>query len=119
MQRKNFLINPITRQIREVPVPPFVLGQYSYTVYGLGYDSGSDDYKIVALSCRDSFDAVHHSEYEDTCVNVYSIINGTWKKAGSSLYDHVDTNIPGLFLDGCIHWLARKTTDKLPVVCGV
>ncbi|XP_071699984.1 F-box/kelch-repeat protein At3g23880-like [Rutidosis leptorrhynchoides] len=64
--------------------------------YGFGYDTLTDDYKIVAISC------LLKTEH-DTEVNIYSLKTGNWKKLsdlphGNLFYDD------GKFLDGAIHW---------------
>lgn len=121
-QDKKFMINPTTREIRQVPTSPFALDpRVSYTIYGFGYDSVNDDYKVVALSHYYDTDNELVPDYTEMFVHVYSVTNGTWKRCGSSLYDLdlvVDHIISGVFVDRCIHWLARRVTDYSVVVAA-
>ncbi|KAK4425820.1 F-box protein CPR1 [Sesamum alatum] len=117
-----FLVNPITRQKVKVPETPLALKRMeSFNMHGFGYDSSSDDYKIVTLS---RYDTANEHRSNDTFVDVYSVKKGVWKRVDNSPYDHVvprlprwATNIrtlsPGVFLNGTIHWLARSRTQSV------
>ncbi|CAO2823280.1 unnamed protein product [Amaranthus hypochondriacus] len=122
-EEKLVLINPTTRQIQELPTSIYALDpEISHTLYGLGYDSITDDYKVVTLSY---YDAYYYEDYDDddpNCtdvhITVYSVKNGTWKQAGSSPYDHaVAYPLSGVYVNGCLHWLANKSAYK-PVIAA-
>ncbi|KNA14217.1 hypothetical protein SOVF_109580 [Spinacia oleracea] len=100
---KLLLINPTTREIKELPSLGYARDpKTSSTTYGLGYDSVSDDYKVVMISM---------------CVDVYSVRNGTWKRVENSPYDHMIGDCePGVFIDGNIHWIASKASDDSFVI---
>ena len=104
-----FVLIPVTGEIRKVPLSPFALSPlYSSIMYGIGYDSVGDDYKIVSLSYYNSDD-----DYEPMFVNVHSLKKGFWKKARSYPYNHAVGHVtPGASVSGCIHWLASRATDK-------
>ncbi|KAJ8442788.1 hypothetical protein Cgig2_016254 [Carnegiea gigantea] len=111
-EHKRFVLNPITREIKEVPPLPFD-PRVLFTMHGLGYDSVSDDYKVVTLcNCR--------HRYEPDCVrmfvNVYSLKSGSWE-SGSFTRDYdVGPVISGVFVNGCLHWLTRRTRDHKPAI---
>ncbi|KAJ8442791.1 hypothetical protein Cgig2_016257 [Carnegiea gigantea] len=130
-----FVLNPITRELREVPNwpchPCAPHPSKSCSENGFGYDSVSDDYKIVTItSYEDTDDADHNDELDDDTnqgdepyriemfVNVYSLKTGTWKRAESSPKDGAGLRLhSGVFVDGCIHWLAcRNADDKFTIV---
>ncbi|PWA41710.1 F-box associated interaction domain-containing protein [Artemisia annua] len=70
----------------------FVAPVRDYQVaYGFGYDSYTDDYKVVAV------------RKSNNKVKVYSLKTGIWKKVS----DFPDAYLleDGVFLNGCIHWL--------------
>ncbi|PWA84769.1 F-box associated interaction domain-containing protein [Artemisia annua] len=69
--------------------------RHHQVVYGFGYDSYTDDYKVVAV------------RKSNNKVKVYSLKTGIWKKVS----DFPDAYLlkDGVFLNGCIHWL-----DYLP-----
>ena len=109
------MLNPITKENKEIPRALFaddVVG------HGLGYDSASDDYKVVALSHYDT-DLV--SNRHKMFVYICSLKNGTWKKAEGWPYNHRDPIWPsGVFVNGYIHWIAWSTTDsKFAIVAFV
>ncbi|XP_021738889.1 F-box/kelch-repeat protein At3g06240-like [Chenopodium quinoa] len=111
------LVNPTTRAVKKLPSSPYALDPHaSFTMYGLGYDSVSDDYKVVTLSYYDT-DNEHEPDCTEMFVNVYSVRNGTWKRAESSPYDHAVGHLAsGVFVGGSIHWLASKTKDYSSVI---
>lgn len=48
----------------------------------------------------------------ETFIDVYSLKGGSWKRLENSPYDHANAHrAPGAFVGGCVHWLARRTTD--------
>ena len=123
-QGKNFVLNPVTGEIREVPQSPFALDPHeSFTMYGFGYDSANEDYKIVSISYYDTDNECGYTGNEDEpfCtemfVNLYSLETGTWKRAESSPYDHVVGHVTsGASVDGYIHWLACRKPDYKSVI---
>ncbi|KAL9230471.1 hypothetical protein vseg_005817 [Gypsophila vaccaria] len=119
---KRLLVNPTTKVVRELPVSPYALDPHtSFTMYGLGYDHVSDDYKVVRLSYYNTdngygYESESESESESDCaevfVNVYSVRSGIWKQVESSPYNHVVGHVTaGIFASGRIHWLASTTSD--------
>ncbi|KAK9079724.1 hypothetical protein SSX86_001397 [Deinandra increscens subsp. villosa] len=80
-----FMINPATQDRFEVPLPPFVLPDDIDLIvwYGFGYDSSTDDYKVVSLTIW-----YLRREYEpysmDTYVSLYSLRNNSWNKLSNS-----------------------------------
>ena len=119
-EHKKFVLNPVTREIREVPPSPFALDPGAcFIMHGLGYDSVSDDYKIVTLSFYDTDnDCGYDPATDDYCtemfVNVYSLKSNSWRRAESSPYDHAVSHVTsGVFVNGCIHWLVGQQTISL------
>lgn len=105
-----YLINPTTLEHAKVSNSPVALDpQISFSMHGFGYDSVNDDYKIVTLSYYDT-DNEHEPDCADTFLDVYSAKKGSWRRLGSSPYDHaVPTDDSGKFLNGALHWLASST----------
>ncbi|KAL0457382.1 UNVERIFIED_CONTAM: F-box protein CPR1 [Sesamum latifolium] len=89
---EKFLVNPITLQMVKVPKSPLALKRKeSFRMHGFGYDSSSDDYKVVTLS---HYDTNNRHRSNDTFVDVYSVRKGVWKRVDSSPYDHVVPPLP-------------------------
>ncbi|XP_059645936.1 F-box protein CPR1-like [Cornus florida] len=99
------LWNPSTRKHRKLPVSqvefpsgcPFI----NFTALGLGYDSVSDDYKLVRMvqfvgKDDDSF----HSE-----VKVYSLKSNTWRRVRDFPYHLLHRVLPGITINGALHWV--------------
>ncbi|KAL0415615.1 UNVERIFIED_CONTAM: F-box/kelch-repeat protein [Sesamum latifolium] len=84
---EKFLVNPITQQLVKVPKSPLALNrEESFSMDGFGYDSSSDDYKVVTLSYYDTDN--HNSDRVETFVDVFSVKRGVWRRVVSSPYDH-------------------------------
>ncbi|KAL3825865.1 hypothetical protein ACJIZ3_021894 [Penstemon smallii] len=98
------VFNPTTLQQLYVPDSPLARNKNEFgTVYGFGYDSSSDEYKIVKLSCYKGPDDGY---YLVTYVDVYSLERGVWNRVISSPNGHVHYNfLPGAFVNNAIHWL--------------
>ncbi|KMT17807.1 hypothetical protein BVRB_2g033460 [Beta vulgaris subsp. vulgaris] len=116
-----WLLNPITMKIKELPSSHDVLNYPAdpsnsglfKCVYGFGYDSFSDDYKIVTISFHDIIVSNDYRENEcsERFVNVYSVRNNSWKKAESSPYYHKLSRASGIYVNGCLHWVACRYSD--------
>lgn len=101
-----YLMNPTTREISELPHSPFALpiGE-SFEMYGFGYDSSTDDYKVIAISFWDT-DNEHNPDCTDMFVSVYTLSNNSWRKLPNSPYDHaVGHLVSGVLVNGSLHWL--------------
>ncbi|KMT17808.1 hypothetical protein BVRB_2g033470 [Beta vulgaris subsp. vulgaris] len=126
---KLVLANPTTKETKVLPCSPYALDpRASFTMYGLGYDSVSDDYKVVTISYHDAVTVLADEEADDSedetdCtemyVNVYSVRHGNWKRAESSPYDHaVGHHASGVCVDGYIYWLASISSDFSSVIAA-
>ncbi|XP_042052670.1 F-box protein CPR1-like [Salvia splendens] len=109
---RKLLVNPITLQLIEITDSPLALTKgESFSMYGLGHDPISDDYKIVALSYWDT-DNEYNPDCADTFVDVYSVGRGVWRRADNSPYDHAVPHLAcGAFVGGKIHWLASSREE--------
>ncbi|KAK4425838.1 F-box/kelch-repeat protein [Sesamum alatum] len=114
---EKFLVNPITLQLVKVPNSPLALNMNeSICLDGFGYDSCSDDYKVVTLS---HYDTINKPRPNDIFVDVYSVKRGVWKRVDNFPYDHppVVELSRGAFVNGAIHWLAsRREPGSRPVI---
>ncbi|CAI9118805.1 OLC1v1020418C1 [Oldenlandia corymbosa var. corymbosa] len=114
-----FLMNPIT--LEGVKIPKFSLSldpSGHLIVHGLGYDGTNDDYKVVTLSIR--FRDVS-SDDGRTVVDIYSVKTKTWKRSANSHYYPLGmSRDSGVFVNGCVHWLARDERGSCydPFIAG-
>ncbi|CAM8915227.1 unnamed protein product [Rhodiola kirilowii] len=120
--RQRVLWNPTTRECKEVgknDVANMVDAGCMFDVkktrwnlcegYGFGYDSSSDDYKIVRLS---------GSQTNVVVVEIYKIGSRIWKKFEQSFSDTIwifqSNCFPNFcpFLNGACHWVAHKSSNQ-------
>ncbi|KAI3784535.1 hypothetical protein L1987_43634 [Smallanthus sonchifolius] len=101
-----FLMNPTTQELLNIPPSPFALpDRESFVMYGFGYDSSTDDYKVISISFWDT-DNEHNPDCTDMFVSVYSLRNNSWRKLRDSPYDHaVGHLISGVLINQSLHWL--------------
>ncbi|XP_071700712.1 F-box/kelch-repeat protein At3g23880-like [Rutidosis leptorrhynchoides] len=93
-----FIWNPSTRRSNRLPYCNFETGAGWYMSYGFGYDTLTDDYKVVVM---------FQFETGYTEVKIYSLRRGNWK----TLSDFPQLNVfgdDGKFLNGAIHWFVSR-----------
>ncbi|PKI68191.1 hypothetical protein CRG98_011390 [Punica granatum] len=77
------LWNPTTSEYRELPnvchrrEPNPVHEYWHSSIFGLGYDSGADDYKVISDV---SVFRRHDNALQETLVDVFSLRTSTWKR---------------------------------------
>ncbi|XP_058198130.1 F-box/kelch-repeat protein At3g06240-like [Rhododendron vialii] len=100
-----FLLNPSTRECKKLPTPPPVLypaGKFYVLYYGVGYDSSTDDYKVVMTSSYNT------GGIEIMIVTVYSLKTNAWRRIQDAHYLLVGSS-RGVFFDGCLHCLCLRS----------
>ncbi|XP_057492811.1 F-box/kelch-repeat protein At3g06240-like [Actinidia eriantha] len=101
-----FLWNPATKRSKELPKPgDCPVGSFHY---GLGYDSSTDDYKIVRV--LSTFGCKVH----DIQVGIFSLKSNTWRVI-QGFKDIHGIYGPGTFLNGELHWLVSRP-EGTPVI---
>ncbi|KAJ0811710.1 putative F-box domain, galactose oxidase/kelch, beta-propeller, F-box associated interaction [Helianthus annuus] len=113
------VINPTTRECIQVPESGYDVVDKLLQVeikYGFGYDPLTDDYKVVTVSY------FHHNYMmlpRTMSVHVYSLRDNDWRRVGDSVYNHSrGWNLPGVFVNGVLHWVVGKGLDGLRVIVG-
>ncbi|GMY35147.1 F-box protein CPR1-like [Fagus crenata] len=101
------LWNPSTRELRELPGTPIEFPTRSHkclsTLYGFGYDSFADDYKLVRV-------VAFATESYETEVKLYSLRTNSWKRIEDFPYS-VPNKCHGIFVSGALHWLVSSEDD--------
>ncbi|KAK2984423.1 hypothetical protein RJ640_014829 [Escallonia rubra] len=104
--RSVVLFNPTTQESSELPVSTFENPprRIHDVRYGLGYDSGTDGYKVVKLILR--------RWSSNILVDIYEIKSGCWRglKNLSCPYFKLVWRGGGIFVNGSLHWLAARNT---------
>lgn len=99
-----FLLNPSTRECKKLPICPFVqiMDRYhSPDVYGVGYDSSTDDYKVLMFSY------IYEYGSNATVVTIYSLKTNAWRRIEDLHNRSTVGHFGGVFLNGCLHYLCR------------
>ncbi|XP_076908591.1 F-box/kelch-repeat protein At3g06240-like [Bidens hawaiensis] len=108
------VLNPTTNVFLEVPESGFdIVDELREIdiVYGFGYDSVSDDYKVVTVSFYNNDEEVN--DVENIFVHVYSLKTDTWRRVCRFRYDHsYGKSYSGVFVNGNLHWIAIKDSDE-------
>lgn len=112
-----FLLNLSTRECKKLPELPL-----PYAL-GVGYDSSTDDYKVVMLS-YDGFGSGSGSESESDSVSerssdvafvaVYSLKTDAWRRVQDAHY-FVDESMSVVYCSGRLHWLCWRADSFLMV----
>lgn len=105
------LWNPSTRKSRRLPYAavefPNQPRYFVNRVYGFGYDSVSDDYKlvrIVVLRGKED-DSVHYE------VKVYSLESNSWHRVGKFPHYPYLNRVGGVLASGNLHWVVNEETE--------
>lgn len=121
-----FLLNPTTLEFKKLPDFRFSDVIPHRTVHGIGFDSSTDDYKIVTITFHDDKGEllnepesypVHKgptnsnvwggSDEPEMLVHVYTMKENYWERIQNSPFNHSDSwPCSGVFLNGSVHWLA-------------
>ncbi|KAL9154518.1 hypothetical protein ABFS82_10G120400 [Erythranthe guttata] len=116
--KRNYLLwNPLTRDLHNLPpvttMSKKTRGLY-HSVSGLGYDSASNDFKVVKIA--QIFDPRDRSLKSETML--YSLKSGSWRKINDFPY-RISRLSGAVFLEGALHWISGtlplKHTDDLIV----
>ena len=111
--RKFFLWNPCVRKFVKLPKPNITC--FSHDAYdasvGFGFDSKTDDYKVVRFVTLEEKGQKGKSPPE---VEVYSLSTGKWRMVTAlPPIGAARGREPEAFVNGALHWVAlRKTGNK-------
>ncbi|GFZ07084.1 hypothetical protein Acr_19g0000210 [Actinidia rufa] len=100
------LWNPLTKRYHKLPVSPVENPSYVYSyktvVYGFGYDSVFDDYKVVKIM---QFHVVkHEGGCMDSEVYVFCLKSNSWRTVSALLFFLARGQDHGLLASGALHW---------------
>ncbi|KAI3440834.1 F-box domain-containing protein [Psidium guajava] len=99
VQDRFLLYNPTTEESRDFPSSDLVTGDDFF--HGFGYDSTSDDYKIVqgtgSTKCQ---------------VGIFSIKSGSWRRIQVHQESHLAVYDRGVYWNGALHWCVTDERNK-------
>ncbi|KAK6930561.1 F-box domain [Dillenia turbinata] len=113
--RQLFVWNPFVQNYRSVPEP----GEFEapdsgdIAVYGMGYDSSTDDYKLVVVLLGE--------DVGSTIIEVFSLKSNSWKCRVINFRHRIllDSEGPGIYLGGSLHWLEWHTEKDTSVIVSL
>ncbi|XP_026441150.1 F-box/kelch-repeat protein At3g06240-like [Papaver somniferum] len=95
------ILNPLTREYKEFRWP----GRWYQAIYGFGYDTNNDDYKLVIISV-----------YSCVNIDVYSVRSDSWSSIQGTVnysFRYGGKGSRGLFFNGALHWLGSIATQGI------
>lgn len=105
--------NPSIKKYRILPLLPVERRPQSDTslfaarVYGFGYDSFSDDYKLLRISY---FIDLHNRTF-DSKVKLFSLRSNGWKSFERMPYALCCARTMGVFVGGALHWVVTRKLE--------
>ncbi|KAF2293511.1 hypothetical protein GH714_002363 [Hevea brasiliensis] len=99
------LWNPSVRKNVNIPCPIFTFTSYGPYIpsLGFGFDSTTDDYKLVRIVCS-------HFNFGEIrpFVEIYSLRSRGWRKVDNNLQYVITARSTSAFLNRACHWVATK-----------
>ncbi|KAF8016026.1 hypothetical protein BT93_H1548 [Corymbia citriodora subsp. variegata] len=104
MEGRLALYNPTTKESRNLPRSG--LFHLRELLQGFGYDSQSDDYKIVQGKCSEN----GQDGFENWQMEIFSLKAASWKRTQAQLERHLSLvqQGRGVYWNGALHWLVKK-----------
>ncbi|GLU14369.1 hypothetical protein SLE2022_309450 [Rubroshorea leprosula] len=110
------LWNPFTRESRKLPQSNMKsLECDSVSIaYGFGYDTATEDYKVLKSAHFDYYEDLHHPTFSSKA-EIYSLKTNSWKEIdGCPFRCGWSGDDPGILAENALHWLIQ-TYDTEPV----
>ncbi|XP_071688408.1 F-box/kelch-repeat protein At3g06240-like [Rutidosis leptorrhynchoides] len=97
---KLVIFNPTTKETMRLPHFPYDLA-YKNLMCGLGYDSLTDDYKVVTI--------YNHKNDNSTHLRLYSLRTNTWARLSDYPYTYYEwMQLSDVCVIGFLHWVAKR-----------
>ncbi|CAL8989764.1 unnamed protein product [Prunus brigantina] len=105
-ERYMALWNPSIQKLKKIPLPTFG-NRKRYPLYGLGYDSVNDDYKLVGMVVDSVYNNNTNGFSRSVQVQIYSLKSNSWKKIQNALlFSSISSGrTPIMFCNGAMSWL--------------
>ncbi|KAM0956031.1 hypothetical protein ACFX2A_024857 [Malus domestica] len=92
---KIIIWNPCTGQSKVLPKPLYSGSLF----YGFGYDSTTDDYKVIRGSSKTTLGS------KEVTIQVFSLKSDSWRSADDDHGNYIHLEGKGCFLNGALHWV--------------
>ncbi|PRQ52357.1 putative F-box domain-containing protein [Rosa chinensis] len=117
------LLNPCTRVFQSLPSPTLFSRYRTAMFYGFGYDSATDDCKIVVGSYRSLARSGHRYHFlngegfKETMIEVFALKTGSWRTL--ERLDFVMLIGQGCVVNGALHWLKHQPSEHGLIVSNI
>ncbi|XP_021750825.1 F-box protein CPR30-like [Chenopodium quinoa] len=98
-----FLYNPLTGSHRKLPSIPTIDLDKDCLVYGFGYDSKNDDYKVLMM-----IQGLKNRKNSRNEAKVYSLKESSWKCVKSIPYYLYYANCNGVLVNEALHYMVKR-----------
>ncbi|GJU97512.1 F-box/kelch-repeat protein-like protein [Tanacetum coccineum] len=101
--------NPSTGEVKKLQRPQFDDNKPTVFCWGFGYDSSTDDYKVVL---------VYVNGNDQTCFQVLSLKSNVWKVLGKQNYtcEKHNRRKAGTLCNGALHWFMKDQNNKSVII---
>ncbi|KAJ0617156.1 putative F-box domain-containing protein [Helianthus annuus] len=95
------VVNPLTGEVTELTRPPY-MGFWLCCGFGFGFDSSTDDYKVIVKGKH------------QTCVRVMSLKSNVWRVIEEVKYKFITKT--GILSNGALHWIVKDQNNKKLII---
>ncbi|KAJ0953296.1 putative F-box domain-containing protein [Helianthus annuus] len=95
------VVNPLTGEVTELTRPPY-MGFWLCCGFGFGFDSSTDDYKVIV------------KRKNQTCVRVMSLKSNVWRVIEEVKYKFITKT--GILSNGALHWIVEAENSKKLII---
>ncbi|OMO91946.1 hypothetical protein CCACVL1_06944 [Corchorus capsularis] len=97
------LWNPCVRKYITIPKSDLIPPQSRWVCCGFGFDSRTNDYKILRVSIKES------DEYIEA--HIYSLKQDSWKSLPAPKFS-IKSDDPMVFVNGVVHWISYRKAEN-------
>ncbi|XP_021750779.1 F-box protein CPR30-like isoform X2 [Chenopodium quinoa] len=97
------LFNPIIKSYRNLPVNQISEPNLGYMLFGFGYDSKNDDYKVLCLVQGFTANQVFFTE-----AKLYSLNNNSWKSVQGISFYILYADCHGILVNEALHYMVNS-----------
>ncbi|KAB2623837.1 F-box/kelch-repeat protein [Pyrus ussuriensis x Pyrus communis] len=105
---KIIIWNPCTGQSKVLPKPLYSGSLF----YGFGYDSTTDDYKVIRGSSKTTLGS------KEVTIQVFSLKSDSWRRSADDDHgNYIHLKGKGCFLNGALHWVEVSMVASRILCC--
>ncbi|XP_056693805.1 F-box protein CPR1-like [Spinacia oleracea] len=102
------LFNPVTKSRRKLPSPQIPIPKLNITVFGFGYDSKNDDYKVLRI-----VQGLGKIEDSNNKAQVYSLNSNSWRCVQGLPYSLYYGIYDGVLFNEALHYVVTHESESM------